>query len=205
MEDFGEKYIRLVYFLANGCTKMARALVEKLVELSKPPGLDQSWSLDDFLYDNMSKLSKVKGEKRYKLFPGRHKDTNIDEWDLNLLCHVILSCAQYDQLKQDMNQLKRIRNEVYHAGSTNIETPRFQGHVGVIEVVVERCCKFIENEEFTQDMKEVLENFKNGQISKNDEDRQRFIQWYEEDPTAEILKKIDGLSQGKRFMLFIAE
>ncbi|XP_053389018.1 uncharacterized protein LOC128552044 [Mercenaria mercenaria] len=161
-----EKHCRLSCMVIKAGTKTNCAFLEKRVQdLSPDP--TSPWSLDDFLKTKQKdiKKSKLSKEEYRVLFPANGA-TDIEKWDLSLLCHVLVQYCKLNTLERlDVERFRNVRNELCHVHEPNIDEVKFKNDVETIEVITTRILEKVDNPVITDEVKDVINEMKEGPLS----------------------------------------
>ena len=190
-----EKQCRTVLLLTRASTEMMRGVITKHVSMS-------GQSLDDFLKSNSNKIThNSKGKKRKFtqmediLLPAG--GTNINEWELNVLCFVITDvCVVQPAIADSVDGLKEIRNKLYHAADLSDE--EYSDLSEAIEKHTLTCCQTLNDVSLTERVVRVIESLKQDILSYKEYEEYTNIlkSWKESDKCIE--DKLEELSIGKQ-------
>ncbi|XP_052788519.1 uncharacterized protein LOC128223271 [Mya arenaria] len=109
------------------------------------------WSLDEFLHykkkDILSAIVKDKNRSKENILYPYRRDTDLEEWDISLCVHVILTACDLDannqlhrQLKEDICNLRDVRNKIAHKGTYKLTETIYKYYFGRIQGSVRRIC-----------------------------------------------------------------
>ncbi|XP_060599028.1 uncharacterized protein LOC132752684 [Ruditapes philippinarum] len=185
-----ENYSRIIVTLMKGGTKLTRRLVEKTVkDLSKNGGEN---TIDEFLLKNKSLLLKRKlGENNQDVFFPPSGHTNLDNWDLGMLCFILEeTCGLTNIMKMYIKKLLKIRNKLCHSKDPTLETRKFEEYTEQMKCSFEHCLKEINDDEFTEEINALVQSLATGPLSLFDLLEAVHQRYFKEMTNKEVLEKI---------------
>ncbi|WAR14603.1 hypothetical protein MAR_004708, partial [Mya arenaria] len=133
----------------------------------------ESWTLDDFLFTQMTRILSYDEGCFYKeiLFPGFNKKTHLSEWDLNLICFVLLNaCSFPDSIKKAVTTLRSLRTKLLYRMDNKIAEAEFQQDIEMIRSVLFLLFEYIEDETFKAEINHDVHTILERKDDKNVED-----------------------------------
>ncbi|XP_053391578.1 uncharacterized protein LOC128554332 isoform X2 [Mercenaria mercenaria] len=175
------KYCHLIYAVHRCGFRITKELFLKRVHDITPEGHDPfPWTVDDFLYTNREKILKHKlGEKlKQTLFPGHSKSTDLDRWDLNTFCFLLIHfCGLEERVNQDITFFRKLRNKLVHLGDGDIDEHAYEVYLDRIEGIISRCSNELNNPELEAELKNVLKEIENVQLADFEKGREKLKEW----------------------------
>ncbi|XP_052769719.1 uncharacterized protein LOC128209642 [Mya arenaria] len=158
--DENLRFIKLVDGLISVSYLMFKLMLKRCVLISKPAETEstESWTLDDLLFEKKSKiLSRETGKAKEKVFfPGRKKDTNVENWDLNMFCFILSEiCDIPDEtnVKQAVESLKSLKDILFQNARAKLSENEYAKYSRLLENATDTCIRFIEDDSDREEMK----------------------------------------------------
>ncbi|WAR24785.1 LOW QUALITY PROTEIN: hypothetical protein MAR_038454, partial [Mya arenaria] len=169
----GKEYFSRVQFALTDCgNKLLSHLLQRRVRELTPkeyPAKPKSWSLDEFLNHNMADILLSVGKDRSKkeiLYPFR-QDTDLTKWDIPLFALVLLTACKLEHsgplhrdLKQDILNLKDIRNKMQHKGAPILDEQIYLAYLSRIDGAVQRICDYMHAPDLKESLLKELDEYK---------------------------------------------
>ena len=141
-------------------------------------------AIDTFLNhdDRKRKLKRLESrvltrEAKDKLYPSSSGKTDLETWDITLLCVVLKECevTSPNQLVY-VDALRKIRNDDFaHNPNASLEDVEFQQVWNDIVAAIDGILEMISDATFTESTKATIQQYKIGDLQKSDIDRARNI------------------------------
>lgn len=174
MSDRAKKS-NLCYLLLHGGTKVCRALFEKRVYDLKPLEENpKTWTVEKVLQLNRTKLEfKLKREEKMKLalvFPVAPRTTDINLWDVSLLCLILReTCGLSHELRMYLQQLRKERNKiVHHLNDADIDDSKYEKRFEKLKICIQRVLSETGDETLKTCVQDMITQLETGLIP-NDE------------------------------------
>ncbi|XP_053398677.1 deoxynucleoside triphosphate triphosphohydrolase SAMHD1-like [Mercenaria mercenaria] len=184
------KYSHLIAVLHRCGFSITKELFLKRVQDFTPEGHDPfPWTVDHFLKNNKDKILKRELGKfqKLKLFPRYSKSTNVEFWDLNTLCFLLLHfCDLRKEIRQDIDLLRQLRNKLVHLGEGDIPEYKYQTYLERLKGIISRCTTELNNPELLVELENVIENMQNVQMTNVEDEEKELKQWYFDDQTFHV-------------------
>lgn len=166
-----EKYITLNILLSETCCEVMQSLIRKKV---KEKG---HRSIDTFLWEHELRIRRrigtLDGFGRAEdlLLPPKGQRTNIREWDVTLMCWVLLNvCFLDEDLADAIGSVRRIRNETIHKLSTsmNVSHLEYQKYFGDITKSIDKCLLYLDDADYSEDIHNKIEALDRNGVDKDE-------------------------------------
>lgn len=195
------KYCRLILILCKCGKEITRAVFQKEVQNSTPDNHEPfPWTVDHFLDHKREDILKHEYGRlnRSKLFPGYAKAAKFDEWDITLLCFLLLKiCSLHSKLSQDIECLRQLRNKLVHrGGEIGIPDKEYDTYMERINGVITRCSQEIGNTALCDDMQQYISQVETLNIEDVTKEEKILKQWYETEDFR-VAISIENTSAGK--------
>ncbi|XP_053384480.1 uncharacterized protein LOC123536304 isoform X2 [Mercenaria mercenaria] len=176
------KYGHLIIVVHRCGFRITKELFLKRVRDITPEGHDPfPWTVDHFLYRNREKILEKKIGKvlKLKLFPGYSKSTNIENWDLNTFCFLLVHfCGLEKRVRQDIDFLRKIRNTLVHLGDGDIDDQKYKTYIDRIKGITSRCSTELKNPELEVELENVIKEMENVQLADVEEGEEKLKEWF---------------------------
>lgn len=149
-----ENYARIVLIIANCGTLLTKKLFEKRVK-----DLFPNDTISGFLDEHKTEIGKAEKHIQRTLFP-RYGEINIQKWDLTIFCFLLQMCNLEKINKCDIQNLKDMRNDIYHLPKPSLSVSEFQSRIVEINTIFERTCNLIDDEVFKKEFSEIFARLK---------------------------------------------
>ncbi|XP_045177248.2 uncharacterized protein LOC123537527 [Mercenaria mercenaria] len=169
-----QKYLTMKMLLSKSCRVVMQALVSKRVRDKCPDGT-REWSLDSFLYRyngrirrRIGSLDKL-GRPIDILFP-KKRNTRIDEWDISLLCWVLLNVCFLEETgtADSIGEMRTIRNDIAHNNSFSLSDSDYESYIERIKKSIDTCLSFINDEDLSDFINDQVEEIERTSINKDE-------------------------------------
>ncbi|XP_052788496.1 uncharacterized protein LOC128223245 [Mya arenaria] len=169
LENEKEYFTRVHLALTEcGTEVLCKLLLKKVKDLTPLDHPSIPWSLDEFLHykkkDILSAIGKEKS-KEDTLYPFR-RDTDLEKWDISLFVHVILTACDLDandqlhrQLKNDICNLRNLRNKIAHKQTHKLTETIYQSYYGRLQGSILRICEFIQEPDLQDSFEKKLNKY----------------------------------------------
>lgn len=170
------KFKQIIVIIVGSGTKLTKAILQYYVQKSSPTNFNPyPWTLDHFLYENQTHILSTRTGKRKQrvFFPGFGKSTNLELWDLHMYCFVLTElCPLADAVRQDINNLKDLRNKVCHISKPVIPDHIYDTYIDRIKGVVQRCTQVIGDKDLEVELFQYIEDVESGTTDQPDAETQ---------------------------------
>lgn len=164
-----ERYSRINLILVDGGTKLTRKMFLKRVHDLSTSG--QRDTIDTFLGSCKGSLLKTRtGRNRERtLYPPFGGTTNLDEWDLYLLCFILQEVCHLDYInRKDIEKLQRMRNDLCHLSNPTLDDLLFRTQLEEIKIIFKRSLQMIDDPNFEVELNQLVHKCEHGPISVDD-------------------------------------
>ncbi|XP_052819580.1 uncharacterized protein LOC128245456 [Mya arenaria] len=142
----------MAYLYIQLSSKVLLEVLEKYIEKTKPANYESEWTIDEFLFENKSKiLSTLVGRKNEKrLFPGFSVRTDSTQWEQYLIMFILLDVCENEYIPHDIIEairaLKELRQRFYYKLDEEIDDAKFDSQIDEMRNLLMQICESIHNE-----------------------------------------------------------
>jgi len=153
-------YTKTVLLLTKPCRKLMKKVFLKRVH-------HKHSSVVDFLNNNRSKIMRTKHGKTNedKYFP-LAGETNLDEWDIVMLYHMITFC-HVPSISLHLKSILDMRNELAHPGKVLISCSDYRKYQTQIQKFIRDGLAYLKDKELQNDISEDVSRINGMAISKD--------------------------------------
>lgn len=160
-----EKYVRINLMLVKGGTLLTKRLFTKRVKDLSPPGVELT--VEQFLNNNRTTILNTRTGKNYEsaIYPPSG-DTDIDKWDLYLLCFILQEVGNLIYInKKDIEKLQGMRNKLFHLPQPVLNAAVYEERLVKTKTIFTRTCDLIGDDIFKKEIMDIIEAFEKQPIA----------------------------------------